>query len=105
MLSESGVTTVSTKAVNSGSNEGQSPRLEKLSPWPLPRLPRWAARVNEPLTKQEQDAVRLSALRGQPFGDDGWAESIARRLNLESTMRPRVRPRVRFPKEDSNKEA
>lgn len=36
------------------------------------------------------------------MGDEGWVESIARRLNLESTMRPRGRNRVRSPK-DLNK--
>ena len=83
----------------------REPDPKLLSPWPLSRLPGWAARVNEPLTKQELDAVRLSAQRGQPLGDDRWVKSIAKRLKLESTMRPRGRPRVRFPKQDSNKEA
>lgn len=71
------------------------PEPKLLSPWPLPRLPKWVARVNEPLTKNELKAVRLSATRGRPLGDEGWVDSTARRLNLESTMRPRGRPRVR----------
>jgi len=73
-------------------------------PWPLPRLPGWAARMNESITKQELDAVRLSAQRGKPFGNEAWVESMARRLNLESTIRPRGRPQVRFPKDQENKE-
>jgi putative transposase len=73
----------------------RSPRL--LSPWPLSRLPGWVARVNQPLSDSELASVRLSAQRGKPLGDEGWVESIARRLNLESTMRPRGRKRVRFP--------
>ena len=80
------------------------PRL--LSSWPLPRLPGWTARVNERLSKRELDAVRLSVQRGKPMGDEAWAESIARRLSLESTMRPRGQPQVRFPKhpeENQNK--
>ena len=85
----------------------QQPELDPklLSPWPLPRLPNWVERVNEPLAKQELDAVRLAAHRGRPLGDEAWVESIARRLNLESTIRPRGRPRVRFPDEESIKEA
>jgi len=71
-----------------------------LSPWPMPRLPGWVERVNEPLSEEELAAVRLSAQRGRPLGDEGWVESIARRLNLESTMRPRGRKRIRFPKDD-----
>ncbi len=81
------------------------PDPKLLSAWPLPRLPGWAARVNESLTKQELDAVRVSAQRGKPLGNEDWVESIARRLNLESTLRPRGRPRVQFAKEEPNKEA
>ena len=40
------------------------PDPKLLSPWPWPRLPGWIARVNDSLTKQELDAVRLSAQRG-----------------------------------------
>jgi len=61
--------------------------------------------MNESITKQELDAVRLSAQRGKPFGNEAWVESMARRLNLESTIRPRGRPQVRFPKDQENKEA
>ena len=64
----------------------------------------WVNRVNAALSQSELEAVRLSAQRGRPLGDEGWVESIARRLNLESTMRPRGRQRVRFPHQDTNKE-
>jgi hypothetical protein len=43
--------------------------------------------------------------RGRPLGDEGWVESIVRRLGLESTMRPRGRQRVRPVPEEQNKEA
>jgi len=81
------------------------PEPKLLSPWPLPRLPKWVARVNEPLTKNELKAVRLSANRGRPLGHEGSVESTARRLNLESTMRPRGRPRVRPNTPKHNKDA
>ena len=57
----------------------------------------WMKRVNTPLSEAELAAVRLSAQRGRPLGDPGWVESIASRLNLESTMRPRGRQQIRFP--------
>lgn len=69
------------------------PKPQLLSPWPVPRLPNWTARVNEPLSEKELDAVRWSVRRGSPFGGEAWVESIARRLGLESTLRPRGRPR------------
>jgi putative transposase len=71
------------------------PDPKLLSSWPLSRLPNWVRRVNEPLTETELAAVRWSVKRGSPFGDETWVESIARRLDLESTLRPRGRPRVR----------
>ena len=67
-----------------------------LSPWPLPRLPRWVERVNEPLTDDELAAIRTSAKRGSPYGEASWIESSVKRLGLESTLRPRGRPQVRF---------
>ena len=78
-----------------------SPKL--LSPWPLPRLPHWVSRVNEPLSPKELASVRWSVKRGTPFGNETWVESIARRLDLASTLRPRGRPRVRrLPESGSN---
>lgn len=72
-------------------NPEPTPKL--LSAWPLPRLPNWAERVNQPLTDKELEAVRRCAHRGQPMGEESWVESVARRLNLESTLRPRGRPK------------
>ena len=71
------------------------PSPELLSRWPLPRLPNWVSRVNEPLSDRELASIRWSVKRGSPYGKENWVESIARRLNLESTLRPRGRPRVR----------
>ena len=72
------------------------PEPALLSPWPLPRLPRWVERVNEPLTDDELAAIRTSAKRGSPYGEASWIESSVKRLGLESTLRPRGRPQVRF---------
>jgi putative transposase len=69
------------------------PKPNLLSRWPLPRLANWVDRVNEPLSEKELEAVRRCAQRGCPLGEESWVESIARRLNLESTIRPRGRPR------------
>ena len=79
------------------------PEPKLLSPWPIARLPNWANRVNEPLSDRELEAVRWSIKRGSPFGCEAWIESTARRLELESTLRPRGRPQVRFfPKTSNN---
>ena len=67
------------------------PRL--LVPWPLARSANWIRRVNEPLDDKELDGLRWSIRRGSPFGQSNGAESIARRLDLESTLRPRGPPK------------
>ena len=49
--------------------------------------------MNEPLTEKEFKEVRWAVRRGNPFGEVTWGESLAQRLDLESTSRPRGRPR------------
>jgi putative transposase len=66
------------------------PRL--LSAWPISRSPRWAKRVNKPLTAAALKAIRTSVHRGCPDGDGNGVQAISRYLNLESTLRPRRRP-------------
>lgn len=65
----------------------------ELSPWPLKRPRNWVARVNAPFTPAEEESVKLSIRRDQPFGDPAWQDLTASRLGLESTFRPRGRPR------------
>ncbi len=77
-----------------------------LSPWrssepdeswslarPLPCGPGWTEHVNQPQTEAEIAAIRGAIRRGSPLGSQSWIESTARRLGLESTLRPRGRPR------------
>ena len=60
-------------------------------PVPLPR--NWLRSVNEPQTEAELAALRTSIVRGTPFGSAALDEAHGRRLGLESTLRPRGRPR------------
>jgi putative transposase len=74
----------------------QEPRPEKwlLSAWPVHVAEEdWVHEVNRPQTEAELEALRRSVQRGQPYGEELWAERVARRLGLESTLRPRGRPR------------
>ena len=64
-----------------------------LSSWPIPRLPHWLDKVNQPLTEPELAAVRHCAQRGTPFGEPAWIDAAAQRLGLTSTLRPRGRPK------------
>ena len=44
------------------------------SAWPIPRLPNWTQRVNEPLSDAKLEGVRSSPHRGQPYGDEKWTD-------------------------------
>ena len=64
-----------------------------LAPWPLRRLPNWANRVNQAMTKKQQEAFTRSINHGVPFGSEQWTTATVKRLGLESTIRARGRPR------------
>jgi len=66
-----------------------------LSAWPMPRLPNWIARVNDPFSEKELAAMRRCSLRGSPFGSTEWIEETAERTGTLSTLRPIGRPQVR----------
>jgi putative transposase len=45
------------------------------------------------MTPAEEDAIRRSVRRGQPFGQPDWQAETTSRLGLQSTSRPVGRPR------------
>lgn len=70
-----------------------------LGPWPAPgptsrHGAAWAEWVNRPQTEAELARLRSCAIRGQPFGDEGWVTDVAAQLDLTATLRPRGRPRA-----------
>ena len=73
--------------------ERESPGFPILSAWPLPRPGDWLRIVNELQSEAELKALRHCIRRGCPFGDAAWVAQTAKQLNLESTLRPRGRPR------------
>ncbi len=63
------------------------------------RLPRdWPAYVQS--VEAELAALRRSAVRGTPFGQESWQKRTAKRLGLESTLRARGRPRMAPPPQE-----
>jgi putative transposase len=64
-----------------------------LSEWPIDRPRDWTSRVNRPFGPKEEEAVRRSIQRGQPFGAVPWQTAVAARLGLQSVFRPTGRPR------------
>jgi len=64
-----------------------------LSDWPVTPPRNWVTQVNRPETGEELEALRLSVQRRRPFGEDGWVRRMVRRFGMESTLRPRGRPK------------
>jgi putative transposase len=64
-----------------------------LSEWPTDQPRDWVARVNRPQTASDLETLRVSVQRGRPFGDEDWVRRMAKRFGMESTLRPRGRPK------------
>ena len=62
---------------------------------PLPR--NWRSWVNKIETEAELNSQRSNVKRRVPFGDDKWNRNSAVRLGLETTTRPRGRPKKETP--------
>lgn len=64
-----------------------------LSAWPVDVPRNWIQLVNRPQTKDELEALQTATRRGRPLGDENWVRKTAERMELESTLQPRGRPR------------
>jgi putative transposase len=64
-----------------------------MHPGPVALPKNWLELVNEPQTQEELESLRQSVNREKPWGGETWVEAIAEQLGLESTLRPRGRPK------------
>jgi putative transposase len=65
-----------------------------LYPWPIDTPANWDKWVDTPQTSAEVNAIRNHIRRGRPFGSPNWVQSIARKLDMQWTLRPRGRPPI-----------
>jgi putative transposase len=78
-------------SVGRGLREG--PIAPILAKWPLSRPRAWLEIVNRAQTESELAALRHCVHRGCPYGDAEWATCTAKTLDIESSLRPRGRPK------------
>jgi len=64
-----------------------------LSPWPVEMPSRWTSLVNQVQNERELAALHRARDRGQPYGEDRWAQRTAKSLGIESSLRPPGRPK------------
>ena len=71
-----------------------TPKQKKLlDEWPVPIPRSYATLLNEPQSEDEVEAMRCAITRGNPFGSDAWTERTIKKFKLETTIRPRGRPK------------
>jgi len=66
-----------------------------LAAWPVPRPADWTEQVNRPQRSAALDGLRHAVQRSSPYGSPRWIEQTVKKLNLQWTVRPHGRPRVR----------
>jgi putative transposase len=64
-----------------------------LGSWPVPRPAHWVDHVNLPQSEAELGTLRECVRRSRPYGLPEWVEATAGQLGLETTLRPRGRPK------------
>lgn len=72
---------------------GDAEAQSLLSPWPVARPRDWLKYVHRAQTEAELQTVRRSIARGVPFGGPRWTQRVVADLGLETTLRPRGRPK------------
>ena len=73
---------------------GDATQQAMLAAWPTRRSANWIDYVNTAQTEGELNSIRRAIVRGNPFGDERWTDKTVARMGLESTLRPRGRPRI-----------
>jgi putative transposase len=74
-------------------HQGDAKLTAWLSDWPVEQPRDWVTRVNRPESLAELEGLRECVQRSRPFGAEAWVRRMAKKYDMESTLRPRGRPR------------
>ena len=66
---------------------------DELSPYPKIRQRKWSEKVHRPIEEAALARLRRSTESGLPYGDEAWVARLAKKLDLDLTIRPRGRPK------------
>ncbi len=69
------------------------PAYDLLAAYAAVRSRRWSAYVHQVPPEAELAGIARANATGLPFGEASWVKRLAKRLNLDLTIRPRGRPR------------
>ena len=73
---------------------GSKEQKKLLSPWPAPAPEHYLRWLNQPQAKEEIENTRYAVKRSRPYGSEWWVQRAVAKFGLESTMRPRGRPKI-----------
>ena len=72
---------------------GNTQKKKLLSEWPISEPKDYLSFVNIPQSKEEEESIRLSVVKGKPYGNENWSIKIIKKFGLESTVRLPWRPK------------
>jgi putative transposase len=64
-----------------------------LARWPVNIPSYYTEWINEQEKQETLDRIRDTIRRGNPFGKEEWVQNMAKKFGLDSTLKPRGRPR------------
>jgi len=73
---------------------GATKQKKLLSIWPVSEPKDYSNWLNQAQTEDEEEAIRKSITKGNPYGDNSWVDGVVKRFNLEQTLRKVGRPRT-----------
>jgi len=73
--------------------KGTVQQKKLLDIWPTQEPQHYVTLLNEPQNESELTALRCAVNRGNPFGSDVWMRNVIKKFKLETTVRPRGRPK------------
>jgi putative transposase len=75
--------------------KGGEEQKKILTKWPLEYDENYLKWVNQKKADEDEELekIRNSIQRGRPFGIDTWIKELSKKLGLESTIKPRGRPK------------
>ena len=72
---------------------GNLQKKKLLSEWPITEPKDYLSFVNIPQSQNEEELIRLSVIKGKPYGNENWSIKIIKKFTLESTVRLPWRPK------------
>ena len=74
---------------------GTAKQKKILSMWPVSRPKDYSIYLNQAQTEDEEEAIRRSITKGNPYGADRWVDKVVKRFGLEQTLRKVGRPKTK----------